>query len=431
MEEDLQYAWQHKLYPEGKLQDTAGNPVSVLSPGWINHDAGPDFFNAKIVINGQEWAGNVEVHMKSSDWYRHGHQHNPAYDSVILHVVDTADTEVTRQDGTPIPQLELHVTEKMARFKEMLMTGGTIELPCADMIPDIPRIYLTDWITALGYERIYSKTDRLEAILSATGNNWEETLYIILARALGFGKNSDQFERLARSMPLCYLRKHRDSITALESMLFGQSALLDYIPAENEYAAMLQREYLFYARKFSLERPEICWQTGRMRPQNLPHRRIAMLAALLHEHTNMFSEIISADRSVEQYKDLFDVTLSPFWSSNYNFATWHEPELTKAKGLSHQSVNTLIINAVVPLLHSYGTIYNKPALRERAIDLLESLPAEKNSPVEILRRAGFPCGSAFESQGCLQLRKEYCENRKCLRCRIGLRKYKTQFPNIC
>ena len=421
MEEDLQYAWQHKLYPAAGLHDTAGNPVRVLSPGWINHDAGPDFFNAKIIIGQQVWIGNVEVHLKASDWYRHDHHHNPAYDSVILHVVEHADTVVTRPDGSPIPQIEIPITEKMERFRQSLMQDGSAELPCAAIVAETQPIYLTDWLTSLGYERLYAKTDRLESILSATGNDWEQTFCIILARTLGFGKNSEPFERLARSLPLAYLRKHRDSLTALEAMLFGQAALLDDVPADNGYAAMLQREYLFYARKFSLNRPEIKWQTGRMRPQNLPHRRIALLASLIHHRPNLFSDIIGA-ASVEEYHDLLNLPLSPFWTTNYNFSTWYDPDSGKPSGLSRQSLNTIIINAVAPLLHSYGTLYNKPALRERAIELLEKLPPEHNSPVDLLRKAGFPCTNAFESQACLQLRREYCETRKCLRCRIGVKK---------
>lgn len=428
MEKNLQYAWQHKLFPATGLKDTAGNPVRVLSPGWINHDAGPDFFNAKVIINNQEWVGNVEVHLKSSDWYRHDHHHNPAYDSVILHVVEKADAEVTRPDGEPIPQVEIAVTEQMNRFNRLLEESGSEELPCRKVMGETPRIYLMDWLTALGYERLYSKTDRLERILAANGNDWEEAFYVTFARALGFGKNSDQFERLARSLPLAYLRKHRDSLPAVESLLFGQAGMLDSVPAGNEYASMLQREYLFYSRKFSLERLEIKWLTGRMRPQNQPHRRIALLAAFLHRRGRFFSDVIGSE-TVEQYCKLFNVELSEYWKKNYNFFNVRESEagLPKGSGLSANSVNSLIINAVVPLLHSYGTAYNRPELSERAVALLEQLPAERNAPVELLRKAGVPSGNSFESQACLQLRREYCEQRKCLLCRIGLRMLKLQF----
>lgn len=421
MEKLLQYAWQNKLYPAAGLTDTAGNPLRVLSPGWINNDAGPDFFNAKIIIGSQEWVGNVEVHVKSSDWYRHDHHHNAAYDSVILHVVEQADREVTRQDGGLIPQLELDVTRRMEEFQRRMDEQGGEELPCASTVSELPGIYLTDWITSLGYERLYVKTDRLEKILAATGNDWEETMYITFARALGFGKNSDQFERLARCVPLAYLRKHRDSPVALEAMLFGNATLLDDVPSGNVYAGMLQREYLFYARKFNMERAEIKWQAGRMRPQNQPHRRIAMLAAVLNQRPKLFSDVIGA-ATAEDYRELFNVTLQPYWNSNYNFSTWNEGA-DKQPGLSAASVNSLIINAVVPLLHSYGTLYGKREMREKAVELLEQLPAERNAPVNALRRAGFPCKSSFDSQACLQLRREYCENRKCLRCRIGLRKF--------
>lgn len=426
MEKYLQYAWQHKLYPAEGLKDTAGKPVRVLSPGWINHGSGPDFFNAKVIIGGQEWVGNVEMHINASDWYRHEHHRNPAYDSVILHVVEHADADVTRPDGALIPQLELEVTRRMEQFEQELERDGTAELPCHDTIASLHRIYLTDWITALGYERLYAKTDRIETLLDATGSNWEEVFYITLARALGFGKNSDQFQRLARSLPLAVLRKHRDSLTALEAMLLGQAALLDDVPADNPYALTLQREYLFYARKFSLARADIQWQTGRIRPHNLPHRRLALLAALIHCHANIFSAVISAD-DIAAYHHLFQVPLSPFWSSNFSFSTCNPPVDKPSAGLSDASINTLIINAIAPTLHSYGTIYDKPLMRERAIELLETLPAERNAPVNLLRAAGLPCANAFESQAAIQLRREYCETRKCLRCRIGLRKFKQNF----
>ncbi|MDE7153403.1 MAG: DUF2851 family protein [Muribaculaceae bacterium] len=423
MEKFLQYAWQHKLFPAEGLKDTAGNPLRVLSPGWINRDAGPDFFNAKIIIGSQEWVGNVEMHINASDWYRHEHHRNPAYDSVILHVVEHADREVTRPDGAKIPQLELAVTHQMEQFQRELEQTGATELPCLNTISTLPRIYLTDWITALGYERIYAKTDRLETLLDATGSNWEEACYITLARALGFGKNSEQFQRLARSLPLAFLRKHRDSLTALEAMLMGQAGLLTEIPADNPYAVMLQREYLFYARKFSLDPPDIQWQTGRMRPHNLPHRRLALLAAIIHSHTNIFSRIINA-ADLSGYREIFQVTLSPFWSSNFSFNTSNPPVDKPSSSLTDSSINSLIINAVVPILHSYGTLYNNPLLRERAIELLEAIPPERNAPVNLLRTAGLPCTNAFESQAAIQLRREYCETRKCLRCRIGLRKFR-------
>ena len=420
MEKYLQYAWQHKLYPAGGLTDTAGNRVRVLSPGWINHDAGPDFFNAKVVIGSQEWAGNVEVHIKSSDWFRHHHDSNAAYDSVILHVVETADTEVIRRDGARIPQVEIPVTAQMRSFYERLEASGTTDLPCGSVICDLPQLYLTDWLTTLGFERLYQKTARVEGLLRDTNYNWEETLYVLLARGLGFGKNSDQFERLARSLPLSCVRKHRDDLTAIEAMLFGQAGFLEAIPDGNEYAVALRREYDFYERKFGLTRAAIAWQTGRMRPQNMPYRRIALLASVLHHRPNLFSDILGCE-GVEDYGAIFRSRLAPFWSSNYSFASWFEPDENQGQALSDASINTLIINVVVPLLHVYGSVYNKPSMSERAVELLERMPAERNSQVTLLRSAGIKCCNSFESQACLQLRREYCEPRKCLYCRIGHR----------
>ena len=264
MEKFLQYVWQYRLWGTEQLTTTDGTPIKVLDPGWLNKDAGPDFFNAKIIIGDHEWVGNVEIHIKASDWYRHSHQYDKLYNSVILHVVAENDAKVTRANGQEVPQTVIKCPEKTIETYNKLSVSGEIDLVCASVLPDIPEIYLTDWIEALGFERIYEKVERFNKHLANTFNDWEQTLYITLARALGFGHNGEMLERVAKSLPLNILGKHRDSLLALESMFMGQAALLPDVSTE-PYVQRMIDEYKFMAHKFSLKQPEgMAWQMGRM-----------------------------------------------------------------------------------------------------------------------------------------------------------------------
>jgi len=418
MEELMQYVWQHKLWLPHDLHTVDGRQVQVIDPGIHNHDAGPDFFNAKVKIGGEMWSGNVEIHVRASDWRRHKHHLDMAYDSVILHVVGVDDLAIKRANGEIIPQLHLPCSPDLAQRIRELIDDPHNELACAHDIGSIPSIYLTDWISSLAHQRIYSKVERIQGLLRRFNNDWEEVCYITMARALGFGINGEPLQRLAMSLPLRFMRKHSDSLLDMEALLFGQAGFLDIVSKDDPYVNRLAEEYGFLCHKFSLIQPkQLGWKMARMRPPNFPHRRIALLASLMEGGFRMMSRITGI-RNLEQAMALFDLSLSGYWASRYNFG----PSTGRAlPALSAASARILIINVVVPLLYAYGLQYDDRDMCDRAINMLQELPPEHNSVVRLYTQAGIPCRDAFTSQALIELRRSYCETRKCLYCRFGHR----------
>lgn len=415
----MQYVWQHRLWPCGTLRTVDGRRITVIDQGLLNTASGPDFFNAKIRIDDRLWAGNVEIHVRASDWHRHGHDSDPAYDSVILHVVDRDDTPVRRSNGEIIPQLRLPCAPDFYQRYSGLTDRADRDLPCAATIASLNPLYISDWIAALALERIYQKAERISALLHDTAGDWEQACFVTIARALGFGINALPMERLAMNMPLRTLYKHADSLTAIEAMLFGQSGLLDSIPAGNPYADTLKAEHAFLAAKFGLRPIDgPGWKTGGLRPQNQPHRRIAALAAMVHERRHLFSEIIEA-RTLQQAAEIFDVQLTGFWATHYTFGGNGAPG--GSGRLSRSSIDVLIINVVAPLIMAFGLEEGEIDVSERVISLLEEMRPESNSLVAMFERAGIKARDAVVSQALVQLRRNYCEARKCLYCRIGHR----------
>ena len=413
----MHYIWQHKLWLQSEMKTVDGRRVEVIDPGLHNNDAGPDFFNAKLCIGGRTWCGNVEIHVKASDWYRHGHQNDMAYDSVILHVVGSDDMRVKRSDGHEIAQLVMNCAPDFSvRYDEMVNSDRLP--PCAGEIAALPRLYVTDWLANLAYERLYQKVERIQQALVRLDGNWNETLYVTLARALGFGINSDAMERLAYSTPLHCLLKHRDSSETVEGALFGQAGFLDNPGDNSYYVGRMQQEYAFMCAKFGLKRPlALPWRMARMRPNNFPHRRIATLAAMVCRGFAIASEIFRVD-SADDARRLFEFDLTGYWSRRYNFSSENAPSV---RALSRESVSTLIINVVAPMLYAYGLAYDDSEMRDRAVTILQSLKAESNSIVKMFTDIGIDCPDAFSSQALIQLRRNYCEPRKCLFCRIGHR----------
>lgn len=417
----MQYVWQHRLWLAPDMRTVDGRVVQVIDPGLLNTDAGPDFFNAKIRIDGRTWVGNVEIHVRASDWFRHHHDSDPAYDSVILHVVDRDDMPVRRRGSSSeiIPQLIMPCAPDFADRYAAMINHPASELACADRLAAIPSIYVNDWISALAYERVYEKSDRALSLLSRFTGDWEETCYVTLARALGFGINADAFERLALSLPLRALRKHSDSLPALEAILFGQAGLLDSLTdLSHPYLSRLVTDYRFYATKFGLQQPRsLGWKMSRMRPQNFPHRRIALLAAMLHGGFRLMSRLLTVT-TPDEAASLFSAELSGFWHEHYTFSG---TPVSAPASLSRASIHLLVINVVVPLLHAYGQATGSDAHVSRAFTLLQALAPERNSVIALFSRAGIPCPDAFTSQALLRLRRSYCETRKCLYCRLGHR----------
>lgn len=424
MEKLMQYVWQHRLLRPGAMSTVDGRTVQIIDAGLLNEGAGPDFFNAKVRIAGDMWVGNVELHVRASDWMRHGHHNDRAYDSVILHVVYYDDMPVKRPDGNVIPQMVLPVRTNFADHYNALVTRAERGLPCREFIGSLPSLHLADWIGALGMERMYGKSARVLGLLERNGNDWREAAYVTLARALGFGTNSEAFERLAKATPYGFLARHADNDLTVEAMLFGQGRLLDNVTADNRYALALVREYEFMQKKFGLRQmTSPGWKTGGMRPQNFPHRRVALLARMTGMLPQLMSRMIAAE-DVEGLRSLFDVTMRGYWATHYTFGERGVAATDggqERKALGAASVTSLVINVAIPLMLAWGEYHRDDRLVDRSLAMLHDLKPESNRITAMFEEAGIKSRDAFTSQALVELRREYCERRKCLYCRIGHR----------
>lgn len=399
------------------FSDADGASIEVIDPGRLNPDSGPDFFNSKIKINGIEWAGNVEIHVKASDWVRHRHDSDPAYDSVILHVVGISDRRIYRRDGSLIPQVEITLPEDFFKVYACL-TESAKPVKCASSLSKLSVLSITDWLESLSVERLQSKAQRANDVLKLNSNDWEQTCFVMIARALGFGLNGDPFEMLSRSLPLRILHHHSDNPFQLQALLFGQAAMLDSsLHIFDEYYQLLCREYYFLARKYGLRpmQPGL-WKYARTRPQNFPHRRIAFLAKACEGGFSLFSKILDNIESYEKLSELFKWQLSGYWHSHFSFDTEaHHVSDT----LSEASIVLIIINAVVPLIYAYSLSRGYCDMAEKGLNMLTTLPPENNTIIRSWNQLGIKADNALRSQALIHLRKEYCDRRECLSCRWG------------
>lgn len=416
MEKLMQYVWKHRLWRSEDMVTNTGKKVRVVDPGLLNTDAGPDFFNAKIEIDGHMWVGNVEMHYRATDWKRHHHDSDKAYDSVILHVVAKDDAPVRRTNGELIPQLVLEVSPQFNADYASLV-GATIEVPCATKIKQVPHLTIVEWVEGLAFERLHGKVERIHQLLDSFYGSWEDVCYVTLARNFGFGINNDAFERLARRTPLRLLGKHSDSVLQIEALLFGQAGMLDaQKPGMDSYYNQLCTEYAFLSNKFQLTPMEKeSWKLFRIRPQNFPYRRIAMLAQFIEGGFRMMNRILEAEGEKEM-RELFEVELSGYWTKHYTFG---KPNERATATLSRSSIDIILINTVAPLLYAYGELTGNYEMTDKAIKLLEDLRAENNSIVSHFVAYGIDCPDALTSQALVQLKREYCDARKCIYCKIG------------
>lgn len=416
MEKLMQYVWKHRLWRSEDMVTNTGKKVRVVDPGLLNTDAGPDFFNAKIEIDGHMWVGNVEMHYRATDWKRHRHDSDKAYDSVILHVVAKDDAPVRRTNGELIPQLVLEVSPQFNADYASLV-GATIEVPCATKIKQVPHLTIVEWVEGLAFERLHGKVERIHQLLDSFNGSWEDVCYVTLARNFGFGINNDAFERLARRTPLRLLGKHSDSVLQIEALLFGQAGMLDaQKPGMDSYYSQLCTEYAFLSNKFQLTPMEKeSWKLFRIRPQNFPYRRIAMLAQFIEGGFRMMNRILETEGEKEM-RALFEVELSGYWTKHYTFG---KPNERATATLSRSSIDIILINTVAPLLYAYGELTGNYEMTDKAIKLLEDLRAESNSIVSHFVAYGIDCPDALTSQALVQLKREYCDARKCIYCKIG------------
>lgn len=413
-EELLHYVWKFRLYPSDSLETTDGQRVEVIDPGMHNPHAGPDFFNAKIKIGDKVWAGDVEIHRTSDEWVRHGHHTDKAYNSVILHLSEQVNRQVVNEKGQQVFQCELVVPERVRRSADYLTRSNRV-LPCKEYLPFLPAPFVYSFLGMLSIERLERKTNDIYTHLERFRQSWDEVFYILLTRNFGFGLNADAFERLALSLPFNCIRRHGDSLFQVEALLFGQAGLLDE-SIDDDYFLQLQREYHFLRSKYSLSPLEgYLFKRMRVRPHSFPETRIAQLAVLLQSSGRLFSMVIEKE-NIDDWMSLFRVSSSAYWHTHYSFGK-RSPESTGELGNTSRQI--LLINTVAPILFAYGRKTATESYCDRAIHLLESLKAEKNVIVSEFSEAGIIARNAFETQALIQLRKAYCDPRKCLFCRIG------------
>lgn len=429
MEQLLHYTWMHRLFPLRELRTTDGHLLEVLNPGIHNTDAGPDFTGAKIKLDGAEWAGNVELHLKTSDWFKHHHDTDPAYENIILHVACEVDQPLFYPNGQPIPQLQLPVPASVRENYGMLCRND-VRPRCRGVVGDLPLFLVHNWMTTLTLQRFEERARQIMQRRESLDKDWEGTLFVTLARSFGFGINGDAFEQWARSIPLMAVGKHRDSLFQIEAIFFGQAGLLEEdsstgaAPAssqasqpQDDYYIRLQKEYRFLRHKFTLTPiPRSAWKFLRLRPQNFPHIRIAQLAMLYYEQRLNLSRLLNAE-SIEEVSALLLTHVSDFWRTHYTFAS--QPAKPTEKALSQASIQLLIINSVAPMLFTYGRYKSDQRLCDRAFAMWQQLPPENDTIIRDWAAAGIPCESAADSQALLQLHRNYCQRRDCLRCKFG------------
>lgn len=412
-EEFLHYIWKYQLQTD-PLYLIGGNIVEIINPGTHNKDAGPDFFNAKIKIGDTIWAGNIEIHIKASDWYKHKHEIDPAYDNIILHIVAQNDKIIKRQNGTDIPTLELKIPKQIYN-QYILLTQNKNWLPCETFISKIDDFTLLQWKETLLIERLENKTENIKILLKKNNSNWEETFYQSLASNFGFKINSLPFELLAKSLPVKCLGKHKDQLPLIEAMLFGQSGLLPET-TKNNYIINLQKDYKHLALKFGLEPiNKSLWKFMRLRPANFPTLRIAQFATLIHKSNKLFSNIIETD-NIKNLSKLFEIQASEFWDTHYSFKK-ESPK--KTKNLGEIAFQNLVINTIVPTLFLFGKQKNEQKLVNKSIEWLNQIAPEQNNIIKKWQDLGIKTDNAFDTQALIQLKNVYCKNKKCLNCRIG------------
>ncbi len=424
MEALLQYAWKHRMLPLGTLTTTDGLAVEVIDTGLQNTDAGPDFFNAKVKIDGTVWVGNVEIHEKSSYWKAHGHDRDAAYDNVVLHVATVVDADVVTSEGRRVAQVLMDVPPEVARNYEALLSEDRYP-PCRAVIPRLDRLTTHSWMSRLVAERMERKTADIAARVERCGGSWEEALFVTMARTFGFGVNGDAFERWAGGGWLQAAAHHRDDLFQVEALFFGQAGLLDpgSMPAryreaatEDGYFGKLKAEYEYLAHKFGLRAMDGgAWKFLRMRPQNFPYIRLSQLACLYHSRRSDLSRLAEC-ATADDMRRLLRTEATPYWQEHYAFGA---PSRRARKALSAASLDVIIINTALPVLFAYGRHRMDESLCSRSLDMLAQLKAEDNHIVRLWAECGLQAESAADSQALIQLKREYCDRKDCLRCRIG------------
>ncbi|HBF87893.1 MAG TPA: DUF2851 domain-containing protein [Bacteroidales bacterium] len=413
-EDFLQFIWKNKLFSLENTVAETGEKIQIISVGEQNLDSGPDFFNAKIKIDDTIWAGNVEVHVNSSDWNLHKHSQDKAYGNVVLHVVYNYDKEILQFNNEKLTTFKLKFDdifyEKYDEFK-----NDKSSIHCRDDFKKVDSFILENWITRLVVERLERKTADINLLLEKSKNNWEEIFYQVIGRSFGFKINSFPFEQLTSSIPINILAKHKNNLFQIEALLFGQAGFLDE-EILDEYYFKLKKEYLFLKSKYKLTPiQKHLWRFMRTRPANFPTIRIAQFAKLIFQSSKILSKIIETN-TTDELKTFFDVDTSDYWKTHFNFG---KESYAKDKAIGESSVNSIIINTIVPFMFIYGKHKDDESIQQRALSILTEILPEKNAIITEWKQSGAKVKNAFYSQAYIQLSNEYCRFNKCLNCQIG------------
>lgn len=418
-EDFLHYIWKFRLFRQQSLVTTFGFPVEIINQGIHNLNAGPDFENSRIRIGDTVWAGTTEIHLRSSDWERHHHHSDQAYNNVILHVVYLCDQDVYRENGTPIPQLCLEglLPESLIDNYDQMM-GALNWIPCEKHLDLIEPIHIKSWLSRILIERLERKSEVFHEVLAEFKGSWDDSFYIMLARNFGFKTNALPFELLARALPRQVLSKHTNSLLQIEALIFGQAGFLQQKFAD-EYPLLLKKEYQFLKTKYALQPIDhFTWKYMRLRPPNFPAIRLAQFAALVFKSNHLFSKILEL-KNPEVIGSLFaELPVNNYWVNHYRFDVVSE---TCHKQIGSQSINNILINTVAVGLFAYGHYVDRQEKVELAVALLEHIPAENNKLVRRFNEIGFKTDGADQTQALIQLKQEYCDAKKCLHCGIGIK----------
>ena len=407
----LQYIWQFQYFNLNELFTENAEPVTILNAGRYNTNQGPDFLDAKIKIGNTTWAGNIELHVQSSHWQSHRHSSDANYKNIILHVVWQDDVKL----DLPFPVLELQSKVSkllLKKYNELMQSAAFI--PCENNLRHTDDFTWSNWKQRVLVERLQEKSQVVQGYLAENNNHWEETFWWLLAKNFGIKVNSEAFEKIARSLPLAILAKHKNQIHQIESLLFGQAVLLTG-NFKDDYGQLLQKEYVFLQKKYKLVPIKIPLHYLRMRPSNFPTVRLAQLSMLVHNSVHLFSKITVTEK-LGDVKKMLDVIANDYWHYHYLL---DEESVFKEKKLGTQMVENILINTIIPILFVYGQYLNENKYKDRALRWLEETAAEKNNITKGFAAIGIKIKSAFDSQALIQLKNNYCDQKRCLECAIG------------
>lgn len=420
----LHFIWQFQYFNKKDLSTTGQEPINIIHPGFVNRNAGPDFLNAKIEIDGILWVGHVEIHVNSSDWTVHNHHLDPAYDNVSLHVVWENDKDVIRQDGTLVPAIELkHKARPSLLKKYNELINNPEKTPCGSSFKDVKELTVISMIERSLMQRIEHKTEWIHQILEEKIGDWEEIAYQALAKNMGFKVNAESFFMLAQALPYKILSKHSNQYLQVEALLFGQAGFLDD-ENDDEYYRYLKKEYDFLSHKYGLKSYKlnlVQWKFLRLRPGNFPTIRLAQFAALLIKHHNIFSLMRDFSEKRQLEKALMAVQ-SDYWQEHYNFG---KKAKRKNRGITREGAENIMINTTAPLLVAYGKAIDDQSFVDKAIQLLSEIPPENNHIMNMWKEMGVGIKNAVDSQGLLELFNDFCSRKRCIHCNIGMQLLQT------